>query len=219
MRYLTEIVKTLVQCDFDGTVTEEDASFMILDTFAGGKWRHLFRDYQEGRMTVGQFNTKAFSMVKADKESILNILRGKVKVRPGFQELVSFCRRKEFRFVIVSNGLEFYIKEILGDLGLNTLEVFAAKTDFHPGGLEVRHNGPDGKFIDAHIKAAYVDSFLDKGYCIVYIGDGASDVLPAKKSHHVFAIDSLLESCREKNIKCFPFSDFYEVVKVLETWQ
>jgi 2-hydroxy-3-keto-5-methylthiopentenyl-1-phosphate phosphatase len=216
---LSEIAKTLVQCDFDGTVTEEDVSFIILDAFAGGKWRHLFKDYQEGMITVGQFNTKAFSMVKADKESILNIVRGKVKIRPGFQELVSFCRRKEFRFVIVSNGLEFYIKEILGNLGLNTLEVFAGKTDFHPDGLEVRHIGPDGKLMDAHIKAAYVDSFLEKGYRIVYIGDGASDVLPAKKSHHVFATGSLLECFKEKNFNCFPFSDFYEVVKVLETWQ
>jgi 2-hydroxy-3-keto-5-methylthiopentenyl-1-phosphate phosphatase len=216
---LNKVARTLVQCDFDGTVTEEDVSFIILDAFAGRKWRDLFKDYQEGKMTVGQFNKKAFSMVKTDKESILNIVRGKVKIRPGFQELVSFCCREEFRFVIVSNGLEFYIKEILGNLGLNTLEVFAAKTDFHPGGLEVRHTGPNGEFMDAHIKAAYVDYFLEKGFCIVYIGDGASDVSPAKKSHYVFATGSLLKRCRENNLNCFPFSDFYEVVKVMETWQ
>jgi 2-hydroxy-3-keto-5-methylthiopentenyl-1-phosphate phosphatase len=34
---LTEIIQTLVQCDFDGTVTEEDVSFMLLDAFADGR--------------------------------------------------------------------------------------------------------------------------------------------------------------------------------------
>ncbi len=39
--HLTRATKTLVQCDFDGTVTEEDVSFMLLDAFANGGWRQL----------------------------------------------------------------------------------------------------------------------------------------------------------------------------------
>ncbi len=215
---MNETIKTLVQCDFDGTITEEDASFIILDTFAGGKWRHLFRDYQKGRMTVGQFNSKAFSMVKADRESLLKVLRGKVNIRPGFQKLIALCHRKGFRFVIVSNGLDFYIKEILNDIMIQAFEVFAAETIFHQDGLKVHYIGPDGNFLDADVKAAYVDSFLAKGYRVVYIGDGASDILPAIKSHYIFATGSMLEHFKEKNINCMPFSDFNEIVRILESW-
>ncbi len=36
--------KTLVQCDFDGTITEEDVSFAMLDAFADGDWESDYTD-------------------------------------------------------------------------------------------------------------------------------------------------------------------------------
>ena len=214
---MIETRKTLVQCDFDGTITEEDVSFMMLDAFAGGNWRQLFRDYQKGRITVGDFNTKAFSMVKADRESLLEVVRGTMKVRPGFHELVAYCRRKGFRFVIVSNGLDFYIDEILRSIRMADLEVLAAQTRFHPEGLKVQYIGPDGGYLDSDFKVAYINSFLSEGYRIIYMGNGTSDFPPAQKSHHVFATGTLLEHCKEANLDCTPFTDFNEVVKVLES--
>ena len=216
---MSEVSKTLVQCDFDSTITEEDVSFMILDAFAGGNWRQLFRDYQEGRITVGHFNSKAFSMVKADRESLLRLVKGKAKVRPGFQELVTCCRRKGFRFVIVSNGLDFYIDEILSNIGMADLEVFAAKTGFHSDGLKVQFIGPDESYLDRDFKLAYVNLFLNEGYRVIYVGDGASDIAPARKSHHVFATSTLLEYCKEKKLVCVPFSNLGEVTSVLESWE
>jgi len=73
-------MKTLVQCDFDGTITEKDASFLLLDAFAQGDWRRLLRDYKEHKISVGEFNTRAFAMVKADKATLLEALKGKVKI-------------------------------------------------------------------------------------------------------------------------------------------
>ncbi len=215
---LIETKKTLVQCDFDGTITEADVSFMMLDAFAGGDWRQLFRDYEEGRITVGDFNTRAFSMVKTDRESLLEEVRGKIIVRLGFHELVAYCRRKGFRFVIVSNGLDFYIEEILKSIRMADLEVFAAQTRFHPEGLKVQYIGPDGAYLDTDFKVAHVNSFLNEGYRIIYMGNGDSDFSPAQKSYHVFATGTLLERCREGNLGCTPFTDFNEVVKVLESW-
>ena len=60
--------QVLVQCDFDGTVTLEDASFIMLDAFARGDWQKVNADYEAGKMTVGRFNSKAFGMVKASRE-------------------------------------------------------------------------------------------------------------------------------------------------------
>ena len=215
---MKETTKTLVQCDFDGTIAEEDVSFMILDAFAGGDWRQYFKDYQEGRTTVGEFNNRAFSMVKADRESLLRIARGEAKVRPGFQELVDCCRKKEYRFVIVSNGLNIYIEEILTGMGITGIEIYAARTEFGTSGIKVQYIGPDGSYMDNNVKAAYVDSFINEGYRVVYIGDGLSDTLPAGKSNYVFATGNLIEHCRKANITCTPFTDFNEVVEILESW-
>ncbi len=213
---LTGVTKTLVQCDFDGTITEEDVSFTMLDAFTSGDWRQLFREYQEGKISVGRFNTDAFAMVKAGRQSLLEVAKGKVKIRPGFHKLVAYCRRKGFRLVIVSNGLDFYIKEILRDIGVGDIEVFAAQTSFHPEGLKVQYIGPDGSQLDKDFKGAYVNAFLGEGYRIIYMGNGTSDISPARQCHYIFATGDLLTHCKQTNLDCASFTDFNEVVRVLE---
>ena len=209
-------MKTLVQCDFDGTVTEEDASFFILDAFAQGDWRRLLREYKEHRISVGEFNTKAFAMVKDDKPTLLEALKGKVKVRTGLHELVNYCLKKGFRFVIVSNGLDFYIKAVLKDMGLENIEVHAAQASFHPEGMKVQYVGPDGETLEDGFKEAYIKSFLKLGYRVIYMGNGDSDVAPVKYAHHVFATGELLAYCRENNLKYKPFENFIDVVRDID---
>jgi len=210
------MMKSLVQCDFDGTITEEDISFLLLDAFAQGDWRRLLRKYQERKISVGEFNTRAFAMVKADKDRLLGALEGRVKVRTGFLELVNYCRQQGFRLVIVSNGVDFYINAILKDLGLADLEVHAAQASFHPAGMKVQYVGPDGKRLEDGFKEAYIQSFLKLGYGVIYIGNGDSDLAPAKHAHRVFATGDLLARTKENNLHCRPFEDFGDVVRDLK---
>jgi len=209
-------MQTLVQCDFDGTVTEEDTSFFLLDAFAQGDWRRLLRKYKEHKISVGEFNTKAFTMVKDDKPTLLEALKGKVRVRAGFHELRNYCLKKDFRLVIVSNGLDFYIKAVLKDLGLDSIEVHAAQASFHPEGMKVQYVGPDGKRLDDNFKVAYIKSFLKLGYRIVYVGNGDSDFPPAKYANHVFATGELLAYCRENNLNYEPFENFIDIVRYID---
>lgn len=209
-------MKTLAQCDFDGTITEDDASFVLLDIFAQGDWRRLLRDYKERKISVGQFNTRAFALVKADKPALLEALKGRVKIRKGFHELVAYCSRRDFKLVIVSNGLDFYIKAILREIGLENIEVHAAQTQFHPEGIEVQYIGPDGKHLDDGLKQAYIKLFLRQGYRVIYAGNGDSDIAPAKYAHQVFARGELLAYCNKNNLECKPFTRFTEVVTALE---
>ena len=208
-------MKTLVQCDFDGTVTEEDASFFLLDAFAQGDWRRLLQDYREHRISVGEFTTRAFAMVKADRHTLLEALKGEVKVRAGFHELVNYCLKKGFRLVIVSNGLDFYIRAVLKDLGLRNIEMHAAQASFHPEGMKVQYVGPDGKRLEDGFKEAYTQSFLKLGYRVICVGNGDSDIAPAKYAHYVFATGDLLAYCRENNLKYKPFETFIDVVREL----
>ena len=209
-------MKTLVQCDFDGTITEEDMGFLLLDSFASDDWRRLLTEYREGRMSIGRFNTRAFATVKADRQTLLKFVRSKVKIRAGFHELLAYCRRKGFRFVIVSNGLVFYIEAILRDTGIDNIDILAAQTHFSPKGIEVKYIGPEGNQIQDGFKEAYIRLFLKRGYRIVYVGNGISDGLPAKLAHHIFAIGELLNYCKETNLNCTPFADLNDVVRGLE---
>lgn len=208
--------KTLVQCDFDGTITEEDVSFLILDAFADGDWRKLLEEYKGGRITVGSFNTWAFNMVKVDKKTLKEFVKEKARIRDGLLELLSSCRNRGFRFVIVSNGLEFYINTILEALGINDIEVFAARATIDPDGIKARYIGPDGNELQNDFKKAYAKHFLKDSYRIIYIGNGASDVPSARLADHIFATDAMLDACRRMDIECTPFASLNDIAKEIE---
>lgn len=211
--------KTVVQLDFDGTVTVEDVSFLLLDTYAGGTWRKHLDDYSSGKITVGEFNKKVFGMVEAGEKTMTDFVltSERVKVRPGFKEFLDYCSGKGIDVMVVSNGLKFYIEAILKNMGVNGLEIHAAENEFFPGGMKVKYLGPDGKELETGFKEAYTDMLVKKGYRIIYIGDGSSDIHPSRKAKYVCATSVLLESYRAENLECHPFNDFFDVIKAIES--
>jgi len=212
----TEPTKTLLQCDFDGTITEKDVSFLMLDAFADGDWKELLAEYRAGRLLVGDFNTRVFAMIKQDRQTLVNFTRQTARVRAGFHELIDYCRQRGFRFTIVSNGLDFYIDTILADAGVEGIDVFAAQTKFAPGGLQVKYIGPDGTQLRSDFKEIYARTFLSQGYRVIYLGDGLSDMAAARHARHIFARHQLLDLCQQTKLNFTPFTDLHDVVRVLE---
>ncbi len=211
-------MKIAVQLDFDGTITEEDVSFLLLDTYVGPRWREELKEYTSGRIAVGTFNRRVFGMMQASKQAMTDLVltSPRVRVRPGFGELIDYCRRRGFKPVIVSNGLTFYIQAILGKLGIGGIEIHAAENRFLPGKVAVRYVGPDGSQREAGFKEAYTDLLVGQGYAIVYVGNGRSDIHPARRAIKVFATGDLLRVCREEGLACTPFDDLHEVIRGLE---
>jgi 2-hydroxy-3-keto-5-methylthiopentenyl-1-phosphate phosphatase len=212
-------MKTAVQIDFDGTVTVEDVSFLLLDTYVGSVWREHLKEYSSGKIPVGAFNKKVFGMMKADRKTMTEMVLSseRVKIRPGFRECLEYCAAKGCKIVIVSNGLLFYIEAILKSLGVNGLEIYAAQNEFYPGGVKVAYIGPDGTELEAGFKEAHTEMLVKKGYDVIYMGNGDSDIYPSRRAKHVFATDQLLKRCQTEKLECFPFKDFFDVIRGLET--
>ncbi|MFA5628967.1 MAG: MtnX-like HAD-IB family phosphatase [Dehalococcoidales bacterium] len=208
--------KTLIQCDFDGTLTEEDISFLILDTFAEGDWRALLEQYKSGQISVGKFNTLAFRMVKQTEKTLVNFVSEKAKLRPNFKELLDYCNSRNFRFTIISNGMTFYIKTLLKNIGIEDFEIYAAQATFNNNGIEARYIGPDGNEVQDGFKTTYANKFLGEGWRVISIGNGASDVPAAKLAHHTFATEPMLSLCRESGMDCFPFETLDDIIKGLK---
>jgi 2-hydroxy-3-keto-5-methylthiopentenyl-1-phosphate phosphatase len=211
-------MKTAVQFDFDGTVTEEDVSFLLLDVYVGGAWRKYLEEYTEGRISVGAFNKKVFGMMKEDEKTLTDFVltSDRVKIRPGFKELVDYGVEKGYKMAIVSNGLTFYIEALLKKMRINGLEVHAAENVFTPGGVKVRYVGPDGKELESGFKEAYADMLCRQGYRLIYVGDGNSDIYPSRKARYVCATANLLQRCLEEKMECYPFNDFFDVIRIFE---
>jgi len=212
-------MKTLVQCDFDGTLTVGEVSHILLEEFAEGDWKAVGKDYREGRITVEECNARQFAMVSASRETLTDFLlhSGRVVLRDSFKDLLDYGKQHDFDFAIISNGLQFYIDIILENLGIDNIEVFAAQSRFRTDGIELIYIGPDGSRMSSGFKAAYADMLRARGYeTLYYLGDGSADVAPARHATRIFATDKLPRFCREEGLDCTPFEDLHDVVKALE---
>ncbi|MGD9143233.1 MAG: MtnX-like HAD-IB family phosphatase [Dehalococcoidia bacterium] len=212
-------MKQALQCDFDGTITIGEVSRFLLEAFAEGDWLGREKEYKTGKISVQECITENFAMIKIDSETIRDFLLngGKVRIRPGFKELLDYCTGKGIEFIITSNGLRFYIETILDDMGIDNIDIFAASCEFNPEGIKLTYTGPDGNHIENGFKESWAVELRKRGYDrIYYVGNGASDIYPARHATHVFAVDGLLERCNSENINCLPFSDLFEVIKGLE---
>ena len=207
--------KTMVQCYFDGTVTEKDVSFLLLDHFGSPDWRKVHAEYLNGKITVGEFNARVFARVTADKQTLIDFLTtsGKVQVKPGLKDIVRYCADNGVGFTIVSNGLRFYIETVLKSISLDNIEIFAAETTFTPEGMVVKYVGPDGSHNNNGFKEWHTRLYTQKGYRVIYLGNGISDLPAARRAHHTFATGDLKQLCRENNVGYTPFEDFHDVIK------
>ncbi|PPD58965.1 HAD-IB family phosphatase [Dehalogenimonas etheniformans] len=210
------MIKTLLQCDFDGTLTEEDVSFLILERFAESDWKSILRDYQEGNIPVGQFNYRAFNLVKQDRAALEKLVREEARLRPGVHELIEHCRSNHIELRVVSNGLDFYVRTLLGHNGFGQVEVAAARTLFTPEGLDARYFDLNGKELLDEFKAYHTRRFIEQGYRVLYAGNGPSDIPASRLAEHTFATQSLLEYYRREALPHTPFHDLHDIVAGLK---
>jgi len=217
LKKMTPETKTILQCDFDGTITEEDVSFILLDRFAPPTWRDWLDSYRRGQITVGQFNKVAFSLMRAGRKELFEYVNQVARIRPGLKELVEYCRQHNIEFVVVSNGLDFYINAIFDNAGIpGSVRVIAASTEFDTDRVKVKYIGPDGNELMDKFKESYTRLFLDQGYRVIYAGNGVSDLPAARLSERIFACQDLAEACREHNIPFIPFNSLYDIVEGLK---
>jgi 2-hydroxy-3-keto-5-methylthiopentenyl-1-phosphate phosphatase len=189
---------------------------MILDKFTTRPWRPILKEYQQGKISVGVFNSAVFALVKADKQTLIDFVNQTARVRPGLKELLTYCHNQNIEFIITSNGLDFYIEFILENLGIKSVKVNAARSHFHPDGMKVKYIGPDGNELLEKYKETYTKLFISQGYGVIYIGNGASDFPAAKLCHCVFACEDLITACKANNLPCIPFNDLNDVLEKLK---
>ncbi len=207
----------LIQCDFDGTITTENADVRLLEAFAGEGWQRYVEDYRQGLLSVERQNKASHTYLRGDRETYTCFVREQIQMREGFPELVAFCRQRGLPLVIVSVGCDYYIEALLDKFGLKGLPVYCAKTRFTPAGVLVDYFSPDGgHLLEAGFKRTHAELFRRRGHEIIYIGDGQSDCDAASLASHIFARGDLLEHCRRRGLPYHRYENFRDVLAVLE---
>jgi 2-hydroxy-3-keto-5-methylthiopentenyl-1-phosphate phosphatase len=209
--------------DFDGTITRDDVGNAFFSRFGGEQCNKLVGDYKEGRISAADCFRGETAAVGALKKIDLDRFIRSHPIDVSFKEFVSFCRAGNIEFHVVSDGLDYYIREIFASNDIRDISYFANKVQL------LSEDG--GETCKVDIQFPYSDAECTRCACckrnimlthagdediIAYVGEGYSDLCPAQYADIVFAKEDLQKFCQLQNISYYPYNTFHDIVWRME---
>lgn len=198
-----------VLCDFDGTISRVDVTDSLLTAFASAGWREIEMQWLQGRISSRECMVRQVELVDADLSAINKHL-SQIDIDPEFPDFAKECIGSGIQLIVVSDGIDYIIRKILGRYGLEHLPVLANKlvagtsTGFS---LEFPFSSPG---CDQGTCKCMPGTDVSRDMRLI-IGDGASDFCIARNADIVFAKDKLRDYCRKHRIPHIPFSKFSDI--------
>jgi 2-hydroxy-3-keto-5-methylthiopentenyl-1-phosphate phosphatase len=211
-------MKTVVFCDFDGTISRRDVGYTLFHHFSGGKNELLLPDWKSGRMSSRECLTREAAMVHASSDEILAFL-DQFEIDPGFVQFEQLCRSNDVPIIVLSDGLDFYIKRILERNQLAHLSVTSNIGKLNSHGLQIefpRNNRECTRC--GSCKGEIIEEYVgrDSGqYRTVFIGDGYSDTCATRVAGFLLAKKDLERYCLDHDIPYSRFDTFFDVARIL----
>ena len=200
----------VVQCEFDGVIAEEDVGAAVLGMFCPA-----FEDAAPAPGGEERRLAALYAQVGADRDEIVDFVMGVVVVRYDFDQFVNYCRGESVRLVIVSAGLDLYVRPTLELLGFDDLESHTAITKFTGNGVSVRYVNPDGAPAADGYKRSYVERFRERGHTVVYVGAAADDLDAARQADFAIARGALADAMAEAGLPHETFDTFGDVARAI----
>jgi len=198
--------------DFDNTITRFDVICDVLERFSvDQKWVPLENAWQAGRIGSKECLKGQLRSVRLTKKEMRRYL-STVPIDPAFSPLVEWLKKNKIRPVILSDSFSFFIKEILKNHGIRGVKVYCNELRF--SGNRLIPSFPYRSKACPRCAHCKKQRLLDpqwRGKITVYIGDGLSDVCPARQADLLFAKDHLLDYCRKNRVPCVAFKNLKDV--------
>lgn len=203
--------------DFDNTITCGDVLDGLIEKFAADdRWRLLEGEWAAGRIGArtcleGQLLTLRGTWAE------FNLHLNAVELDPGFGSLRDLLRHAGVELTIVSDNFDRFIEAILRRRGFADVPFHANHVEFAadrllPSFPYLNPECPDC----AHCKKTHFVPRHRDARRVVYIGDGKSDLCPARHADIVFAKASLLDYLGQEGIPCHAFNHLTEVASALQ---
>lgn len=204
-----------ILCDFDGTISVDDAIDRLLERFGQPGWERIESDWRAGRIGSRECMTGQVALLDLSAAE-LDAYLGTLAIDPAFPAFVSAARRREVPIQVVSDGLDVVIANLLDRHGVADLPVVANHLRAH-GQRRWSLTSPwQAKGCSSGTcKCARADTAASTGRKTLLIGDGASDFCVASRVDFVFAKNRLIDHCRASGIPHVPISGFEEALACL----
>jgi 2-hydroxy-3-keto-5-methylthiopentenyl-1-phosphate phosphatase len=207
--------KAAMVFDFDGTITEEDIFDGVFTRFADPKCWEAHRAYHDREISMKEAYLAMAEYFRGSAEEVADFVVSFARLRPGFRKLLSGLSGRGIRTMIVSNGFDLYLRLLLDRWGIRLAEedIFCHRARivdnrFIPSFREHRNLRHHNCLIG---KAEIIRELQVEGYYVIFAGNGWSDAPAGRVADLVFARERLADYCREENLPCVPFTDFFQV--------
>ncbi len=212
-------MKRAVLTDFDGTITRSDVAEDLLEAFAPPVWWEIEELHRTRKIGTREALARQFALVRARKEDLLGFVDRHVRLDDTFPDFVAYCREREVRLEIVSEGLDLYLHFLLKKWGID-LPARTNRATFEDGRVTIAYPYADATCtLCGTCKLLRLFELRTQGYRIAYVGDGHSDLCPAVEADLLFAKDELADLCRAEDIAFIPFESFTDVRRGLDAWR
>jgi len=203
-------------CDFDGTVSPSDIGAAFVRRFSQGGAAEspaFLARWMRGEMGHRELTRAQCALLSVTREEALAFARP-FALDPHFAPFVRDARGRGDVVVVVSEGFDFYVRDLLERQGLGDLPWSANTALFEAGRVTPEFpDAADGCGRCGNCKGAHVRAWRERGYRTVLIGDGLSDRCGAREAGQVIARRDLLTWCTQEGITAIPFEDFADVLR------
>lgn len=207
-----------VFCDFDGTISTVDTTDRVLSRLAAPAWEELETDWRAGRIDAAVCMKRQVALIEGD-DAALDAVLDAVELAEGFTDFVAWCATHGIPLAVVSDGVDYFIRRILGRHGVGNLPVVSNRLGGGAGARRLSQpHRREGCAAGAGVcKCEATAKRLGPGLrpSLVYIGDGRSDFCVSARADILFAKDELAAYAAGRGQAHHPFHTFHDVTAVL----
>ncbi|TJY44298.1 2-hydroxy-3-keto-5-methylthiopentenyl-1-phosphate phosphatase [Cohnella pontilimi] len=207
-------------CDFDGTITLSDNIVAIMQKYKPKGVEAIIDEIVSETKSIRQGVGEMFALLPSSlKEEIRSFVIETAGIRPGFAELLAWCKEHDVPFYVTSGGIDFFVYPLLEPFGIPADHIYCNGSDFE--GERIRITWPhacDEKCDNdcGMCKVSVIRRFTRDDYYRILIGDSVTDFAGAKLADLVFSRSHLTNKCRELGLPHIPFETFHDIVRHLD---
>jgi 2-hydroxy-3-keto-5-methylthiopentenyl-1-phosphate phosphatase len=202
-------------CDFDGTISREDVTDIVLDLCADPAWRIVEAEWQAGSIGSRDCLARQVALLRCDEEELDGIADG-AEIDPSFSAFAAYCAARSIPLTIVSDGFGRLIHRILTREGLGHLPVMANRLVAAGPGRWVLDTPHGSRTCEASAGTCKCAVAAREGTRpVVLVGDGQSDACLAEKADFVISKSRLADFCAAKRLPHAVFASFRDVLDCL----
>lgn len=211
---------TSIYVDFDGTVSLQDSTDVLLSRFADPRWLDVEAAWVRGEIGSRQCLAEQVALLRVSRADLLDFA-GQVRLDPAFPAFLSLCRALRLPVTILSDGLDLVVERALLSSGI-TMPVIANRLEDRGEGcwsLAFPYAEPACAAEAGNCKcAAVAPRARSRASGALLIGDGRSDFCAAGSAALVIAKGALREHCRNEGIAHHAFQSFDQINARLAGW-